>query len=342
MRSLLDPPTSLAPIPKNFGQRFLVTVDTEEEFDWSAALSRSGHSTRHVTEIPRFQALCESHGIKPVYLVDWPITQSPAAASILGDAVRRNAASIGMQLHAWVNPPFAEQLTPQNSFAGNLPPALEREKLLRLKSAIEDVFGMSPRIYRAGRYGVGPHTAAILAEAGVAIDSSVRAHFDYSTHGGADFSRHPASPYWLNGKKNLLELPLTTVFTGALERWGPRIFPSLWRIPRIRGVLGATKMLNRVPFTPEGTNFFETICAIDQAIEIGLPVLVFSMHSPSLQPGNTPYIRTERELESLYFWWQQIFAHLEKKGIQPAIRKKLCTGSAFSCTTVLASRKDPR
>lgn len=304
----------LAAIPESFGQRFLVTVDTEEEFDWSLPLRRTGHSTHHVTAIPRFQTMCESHGVKPVYLVDWPITQSTEAVSIIGAAVKRQTACIGMQLHPWVNPPFDETLCAFTSFAGNLPPSLERAKMMQLHSAIKASFGTRPLIYRAGRYGIGANTAKILQEAGIKLDSSVRTDFDYSAAGGVNFSQHPQAPYWLDDTHSLLELPLTTQFTGALSPLARRIYPSLWRIPRIRGVLDAARLLSRVPLTPEGTEFSEAITAINQAARTGLRLLVFSFHSPSLQPGHTPYIRTKNELEALYHWWENVFAHLAKMG----------------------------
>ena len=44
-----------------------------------------------------------------------------------------------------------------------------------LRDAIEKSFGVPPRIYRAGRYGVSPETAAILSEGGIAIDTECRA-----------------------------------------------------------------------------------------------------------------------------------------------------------------------
>ncbi|MEZ5750195.1 MAG: hypothetical protein R3D83_10105 [Caenibius sp.] len=34
--------------------------------------------------------------------------------------------------------------------------------------------GVEPVIYRAGRYGIGPHTAILREHAGVGIDTSVR------------------------------------------------------------------------------------------------------------------------------------------------------------------------
>ena len=65
-----------------------------------------------------------------------------------------------------MNPPHDEEVITFNSFAGNLPMALERAKINDLTDTIEAAFGRRPVVYRAGRYGVGPNTAELLEEAG--------------------------------------------------------------------------------------------------------------------------------------------------------------------------------
>ncbi|MEL6540953.1 MAG: hypothetical protein AAFQ34_06080, partial [Pseudomonadota bacterium] len=119
--SILNPPPSAqtARFPTEFEQRVLLTVDTEEEFDWNAPFRRTGFGLEHTRELARFQGFCEEIGARPVYLVDWPITEAPHAIEVIADAVSRGAAELGMQLHSWVNPPFDEELSERNSFAEN-------------------------------------------------------------------------------------------------------------------------------------------------------------------------------------------------------------------------------
>lgn len=311
------PPGRKARFDPAFGCRFIVTVDTEEEFDWGKPLAREGHGLDHLPRIAKFQEFCEGHGVVPVYLVDWPIATSSLAAEILRPAVEAGRAEVGVQLHPWVNPPFDEEVTQRNSFAGNLPPELEAAKFQNLRDMIEDKFGAAPLIYRAGRYGVGPHTAELLAECGLAIDTSVRAKFDYSAGGGPDFRRHPLEPYWLDDRRRLLELPLTTVFWGMLRRQGDWLYPALWRVPRLRGLLSYLGLLERIPLTPEGVSVDEAIRGIDMALDDCLPLLVFSFHSPSLQPGHTPYVRSDGDLDGLYDWWRRVLAYCEMRGVRP-------------------------
>ncbi len=300
-----------------FKQKFLLTVDTEEEFDWDAPLDREQHSLKALPHLKTFQEFCEQFGVVPVYLVDYPVATSAAAAQVLAPAVAAGRAEIGVQLHGWVNPPFEEQVTEFNSFAGNLPRELEQAKFVALRDAIEANFGAKPRIFRSGRYGAGPHTAEILQAGGIAIDTSVRARFDYSSSGGPNYRDFPVTPYWLDRAAGLLELPLTTVYWGLLRSQAHWLYPMMWRVPRLRGVLARLGLMERIPLTPEGVTVTEAKRGIDNAIKEGLPVLVFSFHSPSLAPGCTPYVRCEADLAGFYDWWKQIFAHLERQQIGP-------------------------
>lgn len=319
LRSIIDPPpaSALANFNASFGQRFLVTVDTEEEFDWNQPISRDGYSLDHLPHMRRFQAFCEDHGIAPLYLVDWPIVNSRMAVDVLGHAIASGRAEVGVQLHPWVNPPFEEVVSQHNSFTGNLPKDLQQAKFTSLRDAIEENFGVVPLIYRAGRYGLGRDTTQILQDGGIAIDSSVRSKFDYSAEGGPDYRAHPLKPYWVDDGHNLLELPLTSVFWGMLRRQGDWLYPALWRMPKLRGLLSKLCLLERIPLTPEGVSVEEAIRGIDIALDDGLPLLVFSFHSPSLHPGHTPYVHNESDLEALYDWWERCFSYLKQRGVEP-------------------------
>lgn len=314
----------------DFGQRFLVTVDTEEEFDWTKPLRPDGHTLQSVSRLLRFQQFCEGHGVVPVYLLDYPVATSRLAADLLRDAVAGGRAEVGVQLHPWVSPPFTEEVTEYNSFAGNLPPELERAKFAKLRATIEEAFGATPRIYRAGRYGVGPNTVPILREHGIAIDTSVRARFDYSAGGGRNFRDLPIHPWWVDQPGGLMELPLTTVYWGGLARAGAWLYPRLWRVPQLRGALARMHLLERIPLTPEGVNAVEARRGITTAVLDGLPLLVFSFHSPSLQPGHTPYVRTEEELDQFYSWWRAAFALLDQLNVRSTTVAEIMAATQLS------------
>ncbi len=314
------------------GPRFIITVDTEEEFDWSAPFSRDQHGTTHVAAIPRFQSLCDEFEVQPCYLVDYPISQDDNAAELLSGYAHNGRAEIGIQLHPWVNPPFKEAITVNNSFACNLPAELEREKLTKLYLAIVDHMGVRPDAYRAGRYGAGPSTPSILADLDIAIDSSVRSRFDYSAQGGPDYSEHPTNPYWLV-QNQVLELPLTTVFAGSLRGAGDVIFGRWFASDTARSMLARSTMLERIALTPEGIPVNKAIEGIDLALDEGVQILNISFHSPSLAPGHTPYVRTADQLEVFYQWWNIIFRHLKEKDVRPTTIAEIKSASCFHSIT---------
>jgi hypothetical protein len=316
---MLDPPQAEqeAEFAPGFGQRTLLTVDTEEEFDWEGPFSATDHGVKHVPAISRFQQFCEDMEVSPLYLVDWPIVRDPAACELLGDAVKRGKAEIGLQLHPWVTPPHDEVVNVPNSFAGSLPASLERAKLENLCRAVEENFEIKPLIYRAGRYGLGPNTAQVLIDNGVAVDTSVRANYDYSDRHGPNYARHPLKPYWVDDEKRLLELPVTTVFWGKLRHKGGMISTRLRRVPAVGGLLARSKMLEKIPLTPEGVSIKEALRGADMAIDEGLPVINLSLHSPSLAVGYTPYVRSDADLERLYDWIATVHAYFGEKGVKP-------------------------
>src|SRR3546814_2522820 len=102
-------------------------------------------------------------GVPVAYLVDHPIATSARAVDILRGILEDGTAAIGTQLHPWVNPPFDEAPTRANSYPGNMPRAIDAAKLDVLTDAIVAAFGVRPRPYRAGRYGLDPATAARTA-----------------------------------------------------------------------------------------------------------------------------------------------------------------------------------
>ncbi len=295
----------------------MVFCDTEEEFDWSKPHNRDARATTHVKTLPEAQRRLAAHGAQPVYLVDHPIASDPEAVAILRAFQDSGECAIGTQLHPWVNPPFEEEVNRTNSFAGNLPISLERAKLKCLTEKIEEAFGRRPLVYRAGRYGVGPNTASLLRELGYSIDVSVRAMFDYRGEKGPDFLKVKPLPYWV-GDGHLLEVPLSAAYLGGLRAVGAQLFSVSAKVPLLEGALARTKLLNRVPLTPEGTAVDEALEAVERLIDSDLQLISISYHSPSVEPGHTPFVRDKADLDKFYRWWDAILGLLVRRGFTAA------------------------
>lgn len=302
--------------PDAFGTRFTIFVDTEEEFDWGAPLRSDADGTSHLAALPPVHARFASAGVPITYLVDYPVASSPLAIEVLCEAVQDGRSAIGTQLHPWVNPPLEEEVNGPNSFTGNLPVELQRAKLMTLTEQVTRAFGKRPRVYRAGRYGIGPDTPQLLAELGYRIDSSMRAGYDYSGEGGPDFTAVTNHAFHL--APGLVELPFSTVFTGAMRRGGASLHRRLGRLPRGIGVAARLGLLSRVALTPEDMPLDEAKEAVRIALGEGLRLLNFAFHSPSVQPGHTPYVRTEADLAAFLHWWDEILALLDREGVRPA------------------------
>jgi hypothetical protein len=311
-------PGALVQWPESFGTRFTIFVDTEEEFDWSAPFSRGGHGTSHMAAMPGTHARFAMHGAPLTWLVDHPIATCPYSVEILRELIGDGRSAIGTQLHPWVNPPFDEALSVHNSFAGNLPAELEERKLAALTDTIAAAFGAPPLVYRAGRYGVGPHTLGTLARLGYRADTSMRSGYDYSGEGGPDFSAIPGHAFRTGPAESVVELPLTTVFTGALRSAGGSLHRWLGRVPRGRGAAARLKLLSRVALTPEDMPLDEALEAVRIAAGEGVRLLNFSFHSPSVMAGHTPYVRDAADLAAFWRWWDAIFALLVRLDIAPA------------------------
>ncbi len=290
-----------------------VIIDTEEEFDWSRPLSRANRGVSSIAGQARAQAIFARYGIVPTYVVDHPVATDPQAVAILKAFQDEGAALIGAHLHPWVTPPDDEDVTPHNSYPGNLPPALEEAKLRTLTAVIEENFGRRPRVYKAGRYGIGPNTPAILARLGYLVDTSVVPFTEFRADGGPDFRHERPFPRAFDTAGQVMELPLSVGFCGLLRHCGPMLYGPLTRpLPmrlRLPGVLARARLLERIRLSPEGADAGDHIRLTRALRRDGVRVFSYTYHSPSLVPGHTPYVRSARELTAFldrmdrYFDW---------------------------------------
>jgi hypothetical protein len=306
-------PRKLARLPDGHAPVLLVTADAEEEFDWSAPLDRRHTGVSNLRALGRAQALCDRFGIRPTYVVDYPVATQPAGAGPLRDIARDGRCTLGAHLHPWVCPPFDEEVGPRNSFPGNLPRELEAAKLRETVRALEAAFGARPPCYQAGRFGIGPNTAGLLEELGFEVDFSVCPPFDYSAEGGPDFSRFGCETYWFGQRRRLLGIPLTGAYVGWVRGGAHAVYraactPAGRRL-RAPGALAALRAVDRLRLSPEGFEPRHHRRLTEHLLAQGVRVFTWSYHTPSLAPGHTPYVRSEAELAAFldrftaYFEW---------------------------------------
>ena len=133
--------------------------------------------------------------VQPVMVVSYPVLQDDHTVSLLKSVFDKKQIVIGSHLHPWVTPPYKEELSRFNYYAGNLPYDLEKEKLRILTDHIQEKFNYRPIIYKAGRYGIGPNTNKILHELDYKYDLSYFAQrsFDYDF----EIVREGTQPRWV-------------------------------------------------------------------------------------------------------------------------------------------------
>lgn len=303
---MMHPPTDgYITLPPEQQPLLLVIVDAEEEFVWGQ-YSPGETGVRAMRYQHRAQSIMDRYEVVPTYVIDYPVADQREGYAPLLDYLRDGRCEIGAQLHPWVNPPIAEEISERNSFPGNLPRALEADKLRRLTDRIAENLQMVPRMYKAGRYGIGANTLDILLDHGYGIDLSVRPHFDLSKRGGPNYCEDIALPYWIGPDRQLLEIPSTIGMLGPLAnrvRMADAILASR-RCQRLRltGLLARIGLLDRIGLSPEGTRIDEAKLLTRHLLERGYRVFTMSYHSPSVEPGNTPYVRTQDDLDLFLQW----------------------------------------
>jgi hypothetical protein len=253
-----------------------------------------------MASIHRVQSVFDELGVVPCYLASHPIVSQTVGFRPLQALLAAGRASVGAHLNPWVTPPYREPLDAAHSYAGNLAPELEAAKLAALAAQIERSLGVRPTVYRAGRHGKGPNTEAILEDQGYEIDLSPAPPMDYRPDGGPDFRHHPPGPFLFGRERDLLCLPTSGAFVGLLAGSGPIVHSLIEerRIVWLRPVAIASRLrlLARLRLSPEGFTLAEMIRLTRTLLGRGQRSFVLSFHSPSVEPGNTPYVRNDADL----------------------------------------------
>jgi hypothetical protein len=301
---------------------FSVAIDAEEEFDWQFPLQGRGYTVNWVRKIPELQALFRAHGIVPAYLLTYPMLEDDTAVSLIRRYLNNNECIAGIQLHAWVTPPFCDDISIRASFASSLPNELERKKLEQLMQKFEECFGFRPRIYRAGRYGIGNHTTSLLEEFGFDIDTSLAPRSSFASEGGPEFSAAPYKIFWFGGGRKVLEVPLCRGIAG----WGGVVgralferFESSSYRPEIYATLSRMRLAERITLSPEGNDAAAMKRLVRHMVATGRKVLPLSFHSSSLALGGNPYVTSKTDLHMFFDRLSEMMDYLTGiGGFQPA------------------------
>jgi hypothetical protein len=299
---------------------FLVTIDTEGDNLWARPRAVT---TRNARFVPRFQQLCERHGLRPTYLTTWEMVQCPEFREFAADALARRAAEIGMHLHAWSTPPHAP-LTDDDArhlpYLDEYPRAQMVAKIATLTETLEDTFETPITSHRAGRWGFSAAYARLLAERGYRVDCSITPHLSWKSsrgdphgNGGPDYAGYPSAAYRLDlgdirrpGSSPLLEVPVTTFRRPQrpmVERARRRAPGSRWAAVVIDRLFPRALWLR-----PDGRNGRRLPRLLEVARADGRDYVQFVLHSSELMPGASPRFPSPRSIEALYEDMERLFS----------------------------------
>ncbi len=289
----------------------VVSVDTEED-DWASHPRTS--TTDHIRELPRVHAFLEGLGLRPTYFTTYCVVTQPSSAAIVAEIAASGHAEIGAHLHPWNTPPFGASPAAGSSMLWNLPVEVQRAKLRTLTTSMVERLTSVPRSFRAGRFGFGPSTAALLIESGYEADSSVTPYFSWERYdAGPSFVGAPNRVYLIDGGGDvrvpshvgrLTEVPISCGYTRLPDRWWPVLHAlvdgGVARSLKLTGAASRLGLARRIMLTPEQESVGDMFALARRLIAGGAEFLHLFWHSSTLRPGLNPFAATRGDVERLY------------------------------------------
>lgn len=282
----------------------LVGIDTEGDNQWDAA-ARANQQFNNIYALPRLHALFARHGVRPTYVITYPVASDVRSADVLRGLLAHGDCEIGAHHHAWETPPCTVDDVRKHPYASMLPRAGFEAQLASLTDAIEHAVGRRPVSYRSGRFGFSAEHVSGLEQLGYLVESSVAPLFSEVHKGGPEFVEAPLTPYFLAydsattpGSSGVLEVPVSA----ALNRRLPKVLQYAYaRAPRpytTRRVLRALRLLRLRWLRPSYSSLDDMIALARDLARAGEPVLNLLFHSSEAIVGGSPYNRTQGELDA--------------------------------------------
>jgi hypothetical protein len=283
---------------------FLVGIDTEGDNQWDAS-ARANQRFENIHALPRLHALFARHGVRPTYVVTYPVARDARSAEVLRGLLAGGDCEIGAHHHAWETPPCSEADIRRHPYASQLPREQFAVQLESLTGAIASAVGTRPVSYRSGRFGFSAGHVAALERSGYLVESSVAPLFYEAHKGGPEFVKAPLRPYFLAydsatspGSSNLLEIPVSA----ALNRRLPRALQYAYaRAPKpytTKRLLRAFGLLRLRWLRPSYSSLDDMVSLARDLHASGEAVLNVLFHSSEAIVGGSPYNRTQAELDA--------------------------------------------
>jgi hypothetical protein len=307
---------------------FTMTVDTEEEWDWSSGWPVTGYSVANIQTLPRFQEICSRHCVAVTYFTNHAVLHDAESRRVMQDLARQAGVEVGMHIHPWNTPPLVNgsPVTARESFLHNLPENLIRAKLEQVYQAFLDS-GLRPTSFRGGRYSSGGAIHRFLLDKGFVADASVLPYNTWPDEGAPDYRGRGLLPQRLpparEGDQALWEIPLTFGYSRRPFGLWRRVFAAVENTPlrhlRLIGLASKVGLVRKVWLNFEDPAGENMLPFLERLRRLSLPCVCFTLHSSSLLPGGNGYTPTAAARDRLLAYLDEVFAALARwDDFQPA------------------------
>lgn len=293
--------------------RLLFTIDVEEDMPgWEIT---DPISVSNVAALPRLAELCRTLGVRPTYLVTYPVATQPESAAILRLLAGQGDCELGTHLHPWNTPPYLGvpgregDERSQTYYQFELGAERFRAKLETLHRAVGALSGTRPRSFRAGRFGIDAATLRELIALGYEVDTSVTPLAEHKVDRGPDFRMAPQVPYrparedvGRRGDLPIVEIPVSVGFTRHMPEALRKAYVHMPRALHLRGLL-SRDYLGLVDYAwlyPVRFDLELMQRTTVTLVESGAPVLNVFLHSNELVPGMSGRVKTRADVEQVF------------------------------------------
>jgi hypothetical protein len=285
---------------------FILSIDTEEEWDWTGPFPKNNCSVENIQQLPKFQTFCEKLNIRPTYFVDYAVADNLDAADTLKSILEKKQCEIGAHLHPWCNPPYFGESGERESHVINLPISQVEQKLDALVEILCKRLNVIPNSFRTGRWGIDSKILQLLVTKGFQVDSSM-----YPFYKNKYFNNEMVKlvPYWPDynnpidqgPQRNIVELPVTVGFNRSnystmLKLYNVVSLP-IFNTLRLVGILWHTRILRKLYLSPESTSGNDMKTLINSSLKNRNPVIHMYLHSSSLIDGPTGFTHQQNSFD---------------------------------------------
>ncbi len=88
---------------------FVLSIDTEEEWDWSGPFPQRHGDVQNILQVPAFHTVLSSFNIRPTYFVDYAVLETAQSVENMQRVMQQRNCEIGAHLHpSRISPYFVD------------------------------------------------------------------------------------------------------------------------------------------------------------------------------------------------------------------------------------------